>query len=753
MTTTKVGTSHGESPALYPHDRARTTGPAGLRKDQNFGESCGNQTCVKAPRDHPQTSLTLSSSLVSKASIFTLIMSTEKLTIDSDGYVSRRRGPGPGPIAFTSLVQLLTASMSVIIIVLAIQQGTHLIIEEVSVRKSTISDYQKIVADLEKEVAVMKTRLEALEAKTNNAQVTGDVNSRPQAEPDKSSTASRSVSESYASTESADVPAHHQRQKRAANSVTWPAGAGAVRKLRISYASQSFCVSFVNAGIRTAHAPLGSVRSVVLSMPKTTLPCLQGPPGRDGRDGMPGRDCPCGTKATEIDELQRKCEDLEQRVSDLENTTETTPTPMPCSGDTCNLPSSCTEVAGRSGFDNQAFYVIDPDGPGRGALPMVVQCDMEGQTDLQAAFPPARVMSAFKYVGPWALAFNDRTTYNGAVSRCSLDGGTLAIPRDSTTNEFLIDLKNGVDRNAWFRFGLTDVHQEGVWMWDDGVPLGDFRAWGPGQPSNRIEDCAEYFPESWPQKNTWNDGPCTGADRKFICQLSQLVAPEYLSDRLYTSSWGLGVMRLSDVLCLVDLEASSLYRMNTPRMCGGFPLPMTCGELLTGPGLQITGAGRTRSTDRKTITLIGHDSEARTHVDGVEAPGSYSKDVTYWNSMDQVRAVVDQSSLCKQLIKYECHHSHIWDSNGTPFAWWVTWDGRQADYWGGASPGSGKCACGQTGTCSGRCNCNANDFTWREDSGFLSHKDDLPVTQLRFGDAGEAREEGYYTLGKLICYP
>ncbi|XP_019616268.1 PREDICTED: neurexin-4-like [Branchiostoma belcheri] len=121
--------------------------------------------------------------------------------------------------------------------------------------------------------------------------------------------------------------------------------------------------------------------------------------------------------------------------------------------------------------------------------------------------------------------------------------------------------------------------------------------------------------------------------------------------------------------------------------------------------------------------------------------------------MDQVRAVVDQSSLCKQLIKYECHHSHIWDSNGTPFAWWVTWDGRQADYWGGASPGSGKCACGQTGTCSRRCNCDANDYTWREDSGFLSHKNDLPVTQLRFGDAGDAREEGYYTLGKLICYP
>ncbi|KAI8511000.1 hypothetical protein Bbelb_119160 [Branchiostoma belcheri] len=159
------------------------------------------------------------------------------------------------------------------------------------------------------------------------------------------------------------------------------------------------------------------------------------------------------------------------------------------------------------------------------------------------------------------------------------------------------------------------------------------------------------------------------------------------------------------------------------------------------------------------ITLIGHDSETRTQVKGFEGRGSYSKNVTYWNSLEQVRAVVNQSSRCKQLIKYECHGSYIWNSpNVRRHAWWVTWDGRQADYWGGASPGSEKCACGETGTCRGRCNCDVNDYTWREDSGFLSHKNDLPVTQLRFGDTGDTGvlpedEEGYHTLGKLICYP
>ncbi|XP_019620358.1 PREDICTED: adhesion G-protein coupled receptor G7-like [Branchiostoma belcheri] len=118
-------------------------------------------------------------------------------------------------------------------------------------------------------------------------------------------------------------------------------------------------------------------------------------------------------------------------------------------------------------------------------------------------------------------AFNDTATYNGAVSRCSSDGGTLAMPRDSTTNNFLIYLKNFIDKNAWFRFGLTDVHQEGVWMWDDNVPLGDFRPWATGEPSNigNGENCAEYYPDMY--SNSWNDGPCNLAeDRKFICQAS-----------------------------------------------------------------------------------------------------------------------------------------------------------------------------------------------------------------------------------------
>ena len=82
-------------------------------------------------------------------------------------------------------------------------------------------------------------------------------------------------------------------------------------------------------------------------------------------------------------------------------------------------------------------------------------------------------------------------------------------------------------------------------------------------------------------------------------------------------------------------------------------------------------------------------------------------------------------------------------------------DSTKMTYWGGASPGSGKCTCGKTNSCADSsygCNCDKADKVWREDSGLLTDKSSLPVKQLRFGDTGASSEEGYHTLGKLKCY-
>ena len=156
------------------------------------------------------------------------------------------------------------------------------------------------------------------------------------------------------------------------------------------------------------------------------------------------------------------------------------------------------------------------------------------------------------------------------------------------------------------------------------------------------------------------------------------------------------------------------------------------------------------------VTTIGHDSEQRTRVQGYESPGSYKKKVVYEASLDEITALIKISKHCEQFIKYECYGSVIRFSGPSIYAWWVSRQSGQMKYWGGAAVNSGKCACGMTNSCAGggKCNCDKNDFTHREDSGFLTDKTTLPVTELRFGDTRHSRYYtfGYHTLGKLLCW-
>ena len=154
------------------------------------------------------------------------------------------------------------------------------------------------------------------------------------------------------------------------------------------------------------------------------------------------------------------------------------------------------------------------------------------------------------------------------------------------------------------------------------------------------------------------------------------------------------------------------------------------------------------------VTVISHDSESRTHVSGCNPSGCYSRDIHYTGaSLSQLASLTRVSSQCEQFIKYECYNARLFQG-GRYFSWWVSRDSTKMTYWGGASPGSGKCACGMTNSCarsSYGCNCDENDNVWREDSGLLTDKTKLPVKQLRFGDV-YGSEQGYHTLGKLKCF-
>ena len=153
------------------------------------------------------------------------------------------------------------------------------------------------------------------------------------------------------------------------------------------------------------------------------------------------------------------------------------------------------------------------------------------------------------------------------------------------------------------------------------------------------------------------------------------------------------------------------------------------------------------------VTVISHDSESRTHVSGYECPGCYSKDVTYTGvSTTQLAALTGVSHNCEQFIKFECKNDVAFIADG--YAWWVSRDGTRMNYWGGATGYNNRCACGVTNSCSNskKCNCYNGGTGWREDSGLLTDKSTLPVTQIRLGDLRDSREEGYHTVGKLKCY-
>ena len=155
------------------------------------------------------------------------------------------------------------------------------------------------------------------------------------------------------------------------------------------------------------------------------------------------------------------------------------------------------------------------------------------------------------------------------------------------------------------------------------------------------------------------------------------------------------------------------------------------------------------------VTVISHDSESRTHVGfipGCYYAGCYRKDVSYTGvTTAQLAALTRVSQNCEQFIKYECNPHSLFVQHGE--AWWVARDGTRKDYWGGATGYNKMCACGVTNSCSSgnKCNCPTRGG-WSEDSGLLTDKAALPVTQIRLGDLEDSHEEGYHTLGKLKCY-
>ncbi|CAH1244449.1 PKD1 [Branchiostoma lanceolatum] len=117
-------------------------------------------------------------------------------------------------------------------------------------------------------------------------------------------------------------------------------------------------------------------------------------------------------------------------------------------------------------------------------------------------------------------AYDDGKTYDEALATCQADVGTLAMPRDDTTNDFLIALKNAANRDTWFYLGLD--RRGGSWTYADGGEL-SYTDWADGQPSGRnSEECGDIFPGSDSRRDKWNDTPCS-TNSGFICEAEKGV--------------------------------------------------------------------------------------------------------------------------------------------------------------------------------------------------------------------------------------
>ncbi|NWZ95909.1 CNTP2 protein, partial [Nesospiza acunhae] len=91
---------------------------------------------------------------------------------------------------------------------------------------------------------------------------------------------------------------------------------------------------------------------------------------------------------------------------------------------------------------------------------------------------------------------------------------------------------------------------------------------------------------------------------------------------------------------------------------------------------------------------------------------------------------------------------------GNPYTWWVGKANEKHYYWGGSGPGIQKCACGIERNCTDPkyyCNCDADYKQWRKDSGMLSYKEHLPVSQVVVGDLDRPGSEAKVSVGPVRC--
>lgn len=106
---------------------------------------------------------------------------------------------------------------------------------------------------------------------------------------------------------------------------------------------------------------------------------------------------------------------------------------------------------------------------------------------------------------------------------------------------------------------------------------------------------------------------------------------------------------------------------------------------------------------------------------GVIEGNSYHHNVDYAVDLDTFDYLLKYATHCQQHVEFKCKNAPLMNSpRGPADTVWIGREGRDEQYWGGAEPDSGSCACSRDRSCADPyryCNCDVGDDVWRSDSG------------------------------------
>uniref|UniRef100_A0A8C8M103 Contactin associated protein-like 5b n=1 Tax=Oncorhynchus tshawytscha TaxID=74940 RepID=A0A8C8M103_ONCTS len=160
-------------------------------------------------------------------------------------------------------------------------------------------------------------------------------------------------------------------------------------------------------------------------------------------------------------------------------------------------------------------------------------------------------------------------------------------------------------------------------------------------------------------------------------------------------------------------------------------------------------------TENKVWTVVGHNNRGSVNVTGATTKKPYVMRFNYTVSLEQLRTLIGRSEHCQQEVVYSCRKSRLFNTwDGRPLSWWLDGSGEKQTYWGGSVPGVQQCSCSLEENCIDMnyfCNCDADTHLWVNDTGLLSYKDHLPLTEIVIGDTNRTGSAAVYRVGSLHC--